>query len=244
MLERHQHRAQERADDDERRHDAERQKGVAGGADAEELDEADDDHQHEADRQGSGAPGVDDAERRGDHPGFLLGEDEGRADDEDEEGQRRGDRHEVEQRPRPGRHHADEGGHPHVLAAAQRHDRAEHREPDEEDRGEFVRPDQRVVQRIAPEDAGEQHDDLDEHEDRGGKLDDPADGIVQPFEPGDRRAPLGFSAELGDGRGFAGDVHALPPCSGCSGCSCQPSFPETCSSSSQAVSPYFARHWA
>ena len=208
VLERHQHRAQQRADDDERHHDAEREEGVAGGADAKELDEADDDHQREADRQGGGTPGVDDAERRGDHPGFLLGENKGRADDEDEEGQRCRDRHEVEQRPRPGRHHADEGGHPHVLAAAQRHDRAEHGEPDEEDRGELVRPDERVVQRIAPDDAGEQHDDLDDDEDRRRKLNHAADGVVQPLEPGDWRAPLGLGAELGDGRGFAGNAHA------------------------------------
>ena len=132
----------------------------------------------------------------------------GRADDEDEEGQRCRDRHEVEQRPRPGRHHADEGGHPHVLAAAQRHDRAEHGEPNEEDRGELVRPDERVVQRIAPDDAGEQHDDLDDDEDRRRELNHAADGVVQPLEPGNWRAPLGLGAELGDGRGFAGNAHA------------------------------------
>src|SRR5450432_2759542 len=42
--------------------------------------------------------------------------------------------------------------HAHVLAAAERDRRAEHREPQEQDRGQFVRPDQRLVQHIAGND--------------------------------------------------------------------------------------------
>ena len=64
------------------------------------------------------------------------------------------------------------------------------------------------MQRIAPDDADEQHDDLDDDEDRRRKLNHAADGVVQPLEPGNWRAPLGLGAELGDGRGFAGNAHA------------------------------------
>ena len=46
-----------------------------------------------------------------------------------------------------GRGPVDEGGHAHVPALTQRDDRAEHREPQEQGRGELIGPDQRANER-------------------------------------------------------------------------------------------------
>ena len=54
------------------------------------------------------------------------------------------------------RQHADTGRHAHVLVAAERDDRAEHRQPQEQRRGKLVRPDQRPVEHVTRHDAREQ----------------------------------------------------------------------------------------
>ena len=64
-------------------------------------------------------------------------------------GQGCGDRDHVEERPRPRLQHADDGRHAHVLAALEGDDRAQHGEPQEQDRGELVRPDDRLVEDVA-----------------------------------------------------------------------------------------------
>ena len=51
---------------------------------------------------------------------------------------------------------ADQRRHAHVLAAAERDHGAEHREPEEQDGGELVRPDERLVEDVARDHAGEQ----------------------------------------------------------------------------------------
>jgi hypothetical protein len=48
-----------------------------------------------------------------------------------------------------------------MAALAQRHDRAEHRQPEEHHRGEFVAQHQRVAEHIAGGDVGQQQADLD-----------------------------------------------------------------------------------
>ena len=88
------------------------------------------------------------------------------------------DRQDVEECSRPRRAHADEGGHAHVLAAPQGHDRAQHRQPQEQDGGELVRPDERLVEDIAPDHAGEKHHDLGDDQQRRRDLDQiPQDGV-------------------------------------------------------------------
>ena len=68
---------------------------------------ADHDHQAHADRERGGAPGVRDLQgRRGDEA-LLGGELEGRLDDDEQEGERGGDRHDIEERPHGRRHHAE-----------------------------------------------------------------------------------------------------------------------------------------
>ena len=50
--------------------------------------------------------------------------------------------------------------HSHVLAAAERDHRAEHSEPEEQDRGELVRPDERIVEYVARDHPSEQDQNL------------------------------------------------------------------------------------
>ena len=52
-----------------------------------------------------------------------------------------------------GRNRSDEGGEAHVLAAPQRDHGAQHREPQKQQRREFVRPRQRLVEDVARDDA-------------------------------------------------------------------------------------------
>ena len=85
-------------------------------------------------------------ERRRRDEGLVRGELVGRVDDQEQEGERRGDRHHVEEGPRRRRQHADKRRHAHVLAAPEGDDRAQHRQPQEQDRGQFVRPDERLVE--------------------------------------------------------------------------------------------------
>ena len=56
---------------------------------------------------------------------------------------------------RPGRQDGDHRRHAHVRAAAERDHGAEHHQPEEQQPGDLVAPEQRAVQRVAPDDAGE-----------------------------------------------------------------------------------------
>jgi len=51
-----------------------------------------------------------------------------------------------------------------MLPATERDHRAEHGQPQEKNPRELIRPDQRPIEPVACNDAGEEHDDLDEHE--------------------------------------------------------------------------------
>jgi len=64
----------------------------------------------------------------------------------------------------------DDAGHAHMLAPPQRNDCAEHGKPEEQDRGEFVGPDDRMMEQ-ARADADEQDDHLGHHQQRRGDLD-------------------------------------------------------------------------
>ena len=61
---------------------------------------------------------------------------------------------------------ADEGRQPHVRVAAHGEHGAEHREPDEQRRGQLVAPHQRAMQEVARDHADEEKPDL-EQQDRG-----------------------------------------------------------------------------
>src|SRR5205823_12304571 len=84
-----------------------------------------------------------------------------------QERQRGGDRDDVEKRPCTGSEHADDRGHPHVLATLERDDRTEHREPKEQDTGKLVRPYDRCVKDVTGNDAEQEDDDLRDDQQRG-----------------------------------------------------------------------------
>ena len=90
------------------------------------------------------APDVGDLERRrGDEDSRRRIR--SRLDDQKQECQRRDDRQHVEEGPRLGDAIGDHRRHPHVLAPAERDHRAQHGQPQEQDRGQLVRPDQGPV---------------------------------------------------------------------------------------------------
>ena len=61
----------------------------------------------------------------------------------------RRDRDDIEERPHGRRYHADQCGHAHVLATLESQHGAQHGEPQEQDRGQLVRPDERRVEDVA-----------------------------------------------------------------------------------------------
>ena len=123
------------------------------------------DHQGDPDRQGRGAPGIGDLQRRrGDRQfvaGILVGRP--RRSTAEKPAPRRSRRHRAAAR-RGGGNNADARRHPHVLVAAERDHRSQHREPEKQRRGQFVRPDQRAIEDVARDDATEQNDDLGRHQ--------------------------------------------------------------------------------
>ena len=82
---------------------------------------------------------------------------------QDQEGEGSGNRQDVEKGPRPRSQHSDECGHSHVLGALKRKHSAEHRKPEKEDPGEFIRPDDRFLEQIAGGNAREEHNDFRNH---------------------------------------------------------------------------------
>ena len=78
-----------------------------------------------------------------------------------------GERDRLETPLRRRRQLVDERHHAQVLAAPERERAAEHRKPQEQDRGQLIGPHQRAVEHVAREDAGEQDDDLGDDQ-RGG----------------------------------------------------------------------------
>ena len=86
----------------------------------------------------------------------------------------------------------DERAHPHMLERADRRHRTEHGEPQEEDRGELVGPDQRRVQDIARDDAGEEDQRFERDERARERLDDAPDRKVDRRDQHRRARPTGF----------------------------------------------------
>ena len=85
----------------------------------------------------------------------------------------------------------------------------QHGEPEEQDRGQLVRPDERLVKDVAGDHAGEQDADLDDDEHRGRDLDHgPEDGVHgrRPVALLEERAPRSATAGT-----FSGWVMAPTP---------------------------------
>ncbi len=73
-------------------------------------------------------------------------------------------------------------GHAHMFAATQCNDRAQHRQPDEDHRGKFVRPHERPVEHEARDDAGQQHHDVCQHERARGEVDQRAEPTIEEHD--------------------------------------------------------------
>src|SRR3977135_1831933 len=84
---------------------------------------------------------------------------------------------------------ADEGRQPHVRVAAHREHRAERGKPDEQRRGELVRPYQRPVKEGARDDPDERPPPLERQERGGGQRDRNPQRLLAPPDPGKERAP-------------------------------------------------------
>ena len=112
--------------------------------------------------------------RRGDEA-FFVGVLIGRPDDQQQKSQRGAGRHDIEIGPHGGLRIADDGRHPHVFGAAKRDRGPEHRQPEEQDRCQLVRPDQGPLQDVTRNDAGEQRDDLGDHQQCRRNLDEPSE---------------------------------------------------------------------
>ncbi len=84
---------------------------------------------------------------------------------------------------------ADHERHAHVLGAAERDDGAEADQPEEQDFRQLVGPDQRVVQHVAPDHAGEQDADFDHDQEGGTNLRGEAGPSVQFAEGSGRYLP-------------------------------------------------------
>jgi hypothetical protein len=100
--------------------------------------------------------------RRGDEA-LFVGVIIGRPYDQQQKPQRRTGRDHIEIGAHGGLGVGHHRGHAHVLGTAKRHRRSQHRKPQEQDRGQFIRPDQRLVQPVARHHARKQDHDLGDH---------------------------------------------------------------------------------
>ncbi len=128
-------------------------------------------HQRDTDRQRRGTPDIADLQRRRGDVAFLVGVFVSRPGNQNQKRQRGYGRHQIEIAAHGRLRAGDHRRHPHVLGAAERDRGAQHGEPQEQDRRQFVRPDQRPVQRIARHHAGKQDDDLGDDQKRRWNLD-------------------------------------------------------------------------
>ena len=126
---------------------------------------------------------VGDLQRRRRDVAFLVGVFVSRPGDQNEERQRRDGRDQIEIGAHGGLRVGDHGRHPHVLGAAERDRGAQHGEPQEQDRGQLVRPDQRLVQRVAGHHAGKQDDDFGDDQQRRRNLDQHTQGMFDRRQP-------------------------------------------------------------
>ncbi len=143
-----------------------------------------DQHQRDAHRDGAGAPHVRQPERRRRDRRLFLRVADRVGQQEAEEQRRRADGEGVRLGLAARVQAGDERGEAHVGASPERDDAAQHRQPEEQDRGQLVGPDERAVDDIARDHAGEQDDDLGDDQEGAGEFDG---GVEQALSAGDRR---------------------------------------------------------
>ena len=140
-------------------------------------------HQAGADRQGRGAPGVGNLQRRRGDEALLVGVFVAGMDDEKQESERRTGRDHLQIGPQLRSGARNQRRHAHVLGAAERHHRAQHGQPQEQDRRQFIRPDQRRMQHVTGHHPGEQDHDLGDDQQRRRDFHQVAEDVLERCEP-------------------------------------------------------------
>ncbi len=113
-------------------------------------------HESDPDGQRGRAPRIGDLQRGRGDVAFLIGILIGRPRDHQQERQCRAQADELKKGACGGFAFGDHRCHPHVFGAAKRDRRAEHRQPQEKDGRQFVRPDQRPAKSITRHHANEE----------------------------------------------------------------------------------------
>ena len=145
LAERRQHRAGEPEQRRRPRATARPRHASAQPHAAQQAQQRDHEHQPDADRDRRRAPGVADLERRRDDESPPRWRSRRRVRQDQQQERQRGGQREASSKARVrGADARDERRHAHVLAAPQRHHGAEHRQPQEQDRRQLVRPDERA----------------------------------------------------------------------------------------------------
>ena len=174
-------------------------------------EDADREHQDDPQRQGGRAPGVRDLEGRGRDGTLLQRELERRPDREGKEPDAHRQCERLEERTRGRAGNVDQRGHPHMFRPPERDDRAQHREPQEQDGRELIRPDDRAVEDVAADYADEQDQYFREDQQGGGALNRGPDATIkgcdQPLAP-----PHGAGSVNSGGRKFRRDCGHGHPC--------------------------------
>ena len=155
-------------DQDGEQHEAEQHVAHRQAA---EADSGHRQHQRPANRQGGGADDVGEAEGGGFDKCLVLRVVPGIGHQHQQEGGRHGFGQHGGEALAGGGEHGDDRGQPHVMAAQHGDGGAEHGQPEEQDGGEFVGPHQRAVQSEAGDDAGQQHQDFHQNQQRGRQFD-------------------------------------------------------------------------
>ena len=173
-----------------------------------QIEDGQDDHQAEAGGDSGGAQAIGPGEGgRGDE-GLVVhvvecGADQDQQQDEGREGGQHGGGG-LE----PGREATRDGGKPHVGAGMQCQDGAEHGEPEEDHGGEFIAPDERLVEHEAEDDAGQEEQDFGDQGNGGNETNGGGDGSFEMPDHGVGGAGRGLESGAGDG---CFEIHRTPP---------------------------------
>ena len=134
-------------------------------------------HQGNADRQSDGAPDIGDFQRGRDDHDLVNRIFDGGVDHETQKHNPRGQSKGLEKRAASRRGRTDQGRHAHMFGALIGDHRPHHRQPQKQDGGELIRPDQRLAIDITGHNTGKQNNCFHQHQDRSHKSRDARNGL-------------------------------------------------------------------
>jgi hypothetical protein len=157
---------------------------MAQGGRADNLHHDDQQHRRDSEEDGGDAEAVRNAQRRGGNEPFAPDIFVCRHDQNDEKGDDREKRERGDLRLPCPRHQVEKYGQPHMLMPLQRQDGADHHRPDEEQRADFVDPDDGMVKHVAGNDTQKQQCHDGEYLDRGDKFEQSHDCLACDLDTG------------------------------------------------------------